>query len=207
MKSLSRLSSCLVALVLCAHLGQPSALAAAKPNIVLIMADDAAWGDFGFSRALTNTTSQFQTPNLDALAQQSAVASSYYTPVSVCSPTRAGLLTGVYPQRFGYEDNITNNISSPIGLTANDITIAQRLKPLGYSTGIVGKWHLGYINGLNRPGDKGFDESFGPLGGTRVATSKIQVSSTPSIKTISRMRSNIALKATRVATIPSMVAT
>jgi autotransporter-associated beta strand protein len=167
MKSLSRLSSCLVALVLCAHLGQPSALAAAKPNIVLIMADDAAWGDFGFSRALTNTTSQFQTPNLDALAQQSAVASSYYTPVSVCSPTRAGLLTGVYPQRFGYEDNITNNINSPIGLTANDITIAQRLKPLGYSTGIVGKWHLGYINGLNRPGDKGFDESFGPLGGTR----------------------------------------
>ena len=167
MKLLLRLGTYLVVLSVCSLCGSSGAYAAAKPNIVMIVSDDAAYSDFGFSAALNNRTTQFETPNLDALAQRSVVGSSFYTPVSICSPTRAGLLTGQYPQRFGYEDNLANNINSTLGLNSSQITIAERLKPLGYTTGIVGKWHLGYIDGANRPGDKGFDESYALLGGGR----------------------------------------
>ena len=167
MKLLFRLGAHLIALAAGSLCSSSSVCAAAKPNIVMIVSDDAAYSDFGFSAALNNQSTDIQTPNLDALAQRSVIGASYYTPVSLCSPTRAGLLTGQYPQRFGYEENLTNDINSPLGLSSDQITIAERLKPLGYTTGIVGKWHLGYIDGANRPGDKGFDESYALLGGGR----------------------------------------
>lgn len=140
---------------------------AAQPNIVLIMSDDAAYSEFGFSAALNNRTTINETPNLDALAQQSVIASQAYSAYSLCSPTRAGLLTGQYQQRYGYEDNISNDFTSTQGLVDQQVTIAERLKPLGYTTGIVGKWHQGYTDGVNRPLDKGFDEFYGLLGGGR----------------------------------------
>jgi autotransporter-associated beta strand protein len=79
------------------------------------------------------------------------------------------MLTGQYPQRFGYENNIANSAGAALsqGLTADNITLAQRLKPLGYTTGVIGKWHLGQTAGVNRPLDKGFDEFYGLLGGSR----------------------------------------
>jgi len=157
----------LVGFFLCALCGLPSALAAAKPNIIVIMSDDAAYSDFGFTAAFHNISTKIKTPNLDALAQQSVFGSSFYTAHSLCSPTRAGLLTGQYSQRYGYEYNISNDVNSTEGLVGQQITMAQRLKPLGYTTGIVGKWHLGYTDGVNRPLDKGFDEFFGLLGGGR----------------------------------------
>jgi autotransporter-associated beta strand protein len=140
---------------------------AAKPNIIYIMSDDAAYSDFGFSAALNNTPATSETPNLDALAQQSVVASQAYVAHSLCHPTRVGLLTGQYQQRYGMEENITSDTNSLQGLVPEQTTIAQRLKPLGYTTGMIGKWHLGYIDGVNRPLDKGFDEFYGLLGGGR----------------------------------------
>jgi autotransporter-associated beta strand protein len=146
-----------------------TSLGAAKPNVVFIMSDDAAYSDFGFSAALNGRTTQIETPNLDALAQRSIVASQAYVASPLCSPTRAGLLTGLYQQRFGYEDNLANTFATAgtQGLNEQQITIAQRLKPLGYTTGIVGKWHEGFVDGFNRPLDKGFDEFYGLLGGGR----------------------------------------
>lgn len=167
MKSILGLGLYLVGGLLCAVGGGSAVWGAAKPNVIVILADDAAYSDFGFSAALNNRPTQVDTPNLDALAQQSVIASSYYTPVSICGPTRAGILTGQYPQRFGYEDNPANFINSTQGLPADKLTIAQRLKPLGYTTGVIGKWHVGDTDGVNRPGDKGFDESYVSLGGTR----------------------------------------
>ncbi len=163
------LSSRLVGLCLCALGCASSAWAAAKPNIVVIMSDDAAYSNFGFSAALNNLSTQIETPNLDALAQQSIVASQAYVASPLCAPTRAGLLTGQYQQRYGFEENLANTFAAAgtQGLTAQQTTIAQRLKPLGYTTGIIGKWHQGFVSGLNRPLDKGFDEFYGMLGGGR----------------------------------------
>jgi autotransporter-associated beta strand protein len=145
-----------------------ASFAASKPNIIMILSDDAAYRDFGFSAALTNGTTQNQTPNLDALAQSGLIASQMYSAQTVCSTARAGLLAGLHPQKFGYEDNINEtDPNSTQGLVPEQVTIAQRLKSLGYSTGMVGKWHLGNLQGYNRPLDKGFDEFFGLIGGSR----------------------------------------
>ncbi|MGE3241957.1 MAG: sulfatase-like hydrolase/transferase [Pirellulales bacterium] len=145
---------------------------AAKPNIVLIVSDDAGYNSFGFSAALLGREARSETPNLDALAAQSMVLKQGYVADGLCSTSRAGLLTGQYAQRYGFEDNIMGglNVISTAGnqgLSDQQITIAQRLKGLGYSTGAIGKWHLGYADGYNRPLDKGFDEFFGFFGGAR----------------------------------------
>lgn len=164
-----RVALCLVWGSVCALVVPAIAFAAGKPNVVVILTDDAAYSDFGFTSAITGVATQNQTPNLDALAQQSVIGTQYYTAHSLCSPTRAGMLTGRYPQRFGYENNISNTIGAALsqGLTADQITLPQRLKSLGYTTGAIGKWHLGLTAGVNRPLDKGFDEFYGLLGGSR----------------------------------------
>lgn len=138
----------------------------AKPNVVLILTDDAGYSDFGFSAALNNVAFQGSTPNIDALAQQSVVARQGYAS-PVCSPTRVGLMTGRFQQRLGAERVLGNDLSETWGLTGNETTIADRMKSLGYTTGMVGKWHIGYVNGVNRPNDAGFDEFFGFLSGNR----------------------------------------
>jgi autotransporter-associated beta strand protein len=163
-----------VALCFCfCALGFTSAATAAnKPNIIMIMSDDAGFASFGFSAAQLGQPTNADTPNLDALAAQSIVLKQGYVADSVCSTSRAGLLTGQYAQRYGFEDNITGGVNAIAnagdqGLNAQQITMAQHLKGLGYSTGAIGKWHQGYVDGYNRPQDKGFDEFFGFLGGGR----------------------------------------
>lgn len=148
------------------------ASAAGKPNIVVITSDDAGFASFGFSAAQLGQVPRSETPNLDALAAQSVVMEQGYVAESLCSISRAGLLTGQHPQRYGFEDNIMGglNVISTAGnqgLSAQQITMAQHLKGLGYTTGAIGKWHLGYADNYNRPQDKGFDEFFGFLGGGR----------------------------------------
>lgn len=164
-----RLGLCLVCLAVCASSDVEIAFGAGQPNIVLIVADDAAYSDFGFTAALNGLSTQIQTPNIDSIAQHGAIATQYYTAHSLCSPSRASMLTGQSSQRFGYENNLANTFAQAgsTGLPADKLTIAQRLKPLGYTTGVIGKWHVGFQDGLNRPLDKGFDEFYGLLGGGR----------------------------------------
>jgi autotransporter-associated beta strand protein len=140
-----------------------------KPNIVVIMSDDAGFNEFGFNSAVHGQSTVFQTPNLDALAQQSVVARQGYAAGPLCSPSRAGLLTGRYQQRFGFEYNIDPNVHLPheTALPGSTMTIAEHLKGIGYTTGMVGKWHVGYEQGVNLPQDKGFDEFYGLWGGGR----------------------------------------
>lgn len=134
-----------------------------QQNIVLIMSDDAGYNDFGFMSALNGISTDIQTPNLDALAARSMVMSSSYAAAPICSPSRAGLLTGQYQQRFGYEENPGDND----GLDASQQLVSHYLRDLGYTTGAIGKWHLGQTDGVNLPLDMGFDEFFGFFGGSR----------------------------------------
>ncbi|RMD75211.1 MAG: hypothetical protein D6820_15125, partial [Lentisphaerae bacterium] len=124
-----------------------------KPNIVIILADDMGWGDVGF-----HGVRDIMTPNIDKLAAQGVHFSQGYVSASVCAPSRAGLLTGVYQQRLCYGEN-----GSP-GLTRTQPLLSEFLKPLGYRCGAIGKWHLGETPG-HQPNDRGFDYYYGFLGG------------------------------------------
>ncbi|MBI5706127.1 MAG: sulfatase [Armatimonadetes bacterium] len=135
--------------------------AAAKPNIVLIVADDLGYGELGCYGG-----KEVPTPNIDSLAKDGVRLTDGYVSCPVCAPTRAGLMTGRYGPRFGFELNPgpQQNASSGFGLPKSEKTLAERLKAEGYATGMVGKWHLGYKDGLTPP-DRGFDSFFGFLGG------------------------------------------
>ncbi len=128
---------------------------AQKPNILFIVGDDMGFADVGFHQC-----KDIPTPNLDALAASGVNFSNGYVSGPYCSPTRAGLMTGRYQQRFGHEFNPTGNNGMPI----TETTIANRLKAAGYVTGLVGKWHLGAPAEM-QPQKRGFDEFFGFLGG------------------------------------------
>lgn len=128
----------------------------AKPNILLIVGDDMGYADVGF-----HGCKDIPTPHLDALAKSGVKFTSGYVTGPYCSPTRAGLLTGRYQQRFGHEFNPGGAQS---GLPVTESTIADRLKAAGYATGLVGKWHLGSEAAMH-PERRGFDEFFGFLGG------------------------------------------
>jgi arylsulfatase A-like enzyme len=134
-----------------------------QPNIVVILTDDAGYSDYGFSAALLGASTDVRTPNIDALASQSVLMMQGYASGAVCSPSRAGFLTGRYQQRIGYEDNPGDFD----GLAAGEQLISHHLQNLGYTTGAIGKWHLGEIDNVNRPQDMGFDEFYGFLGGGR----------------------------------------
>jgi arylsulfatase A-like enzyme len=128
-----------------------------RPNIVVIVADDMGYADVGFQG-----NRDIPTPNIDALARGGIRFSDAYVSGPYCSPTRAGLLTGRYPQRFGHEFNPVGNPES--GLPLGETTMADRLKAAGYRTALFGKWHLGSAAPLH-PMERGFDEFFGFLGG------------------------------------------
>jgi arylsulfatase A-like enzyme len=152
--------------------GQPAALDTAddRPNIVIIMTDDAGYADMGFSR-VTKPKIAFQTPNIDAFANSGFAFSQAYTTASVCSPSRAGMLTGRYQQRFGHEFNLPTtpepgDSEEFNGLNVNEKTIADHLRSAGYRTGLIGKWHLGLAEQFH-PNNRGFDEFYGILGGGR----------------------------------------
>ncbi len=141
-----------------------------KPNIIVIMSDDAGYADIGFS-GNTFGKANFATPNLDKLAGSGVKFTQGYVSASVCSPSRAGMLTGRYQQRFGHEYNLPvkpepGDVEKFNGMNVNEQTMADHLKSAGYKTGLVGKWHLGLAPQFH-PNNRGFDEFYGLLGGGR----------------------------------------
>ena len=161
MTSAFRLSSACV-LVLAAAGLQPFAQdARRKPaNILLIVADDMGYADLG-----VHGSRDVLTPNIDALAAGGIRFTDGYVTGPYCSPTRAGLLTGRYPQRFGHEFNVNVGPAfEGLGLPLTERTLADRLREAGYSTALFGKWHLG-ASAKYHPMDRGFDEFLGFLGG------------------------------------------
>ena len=131
-----------------------------KPNLVVILCDDMGYADVGF-----NGCKDIPTPNIDSIAANGVKCTSGYVAYSVCSPSRAGLLTGRYEQRFGYERNPQYRPNDPnMGLPLSEHTLATVLKPVGYTSGAIGKWHLGAYPTL-RPLNRGFDFFYGHLGG------------------------------------------
>jgi Sulfatase len=105
---------------------------AAKPNIIVILADDMGWADLGVQQMV----SDLKTPHLDALAASGVRLTSGYITSPQCSPSRAGLITGCHQQRYGI-DTIPD-----VPLPSEAVTLAERLRPVGYRNGFVGKWHL-----------------------------------------------------------------
>ncbi|MCP5433515.1 MAG: sulfatase-like hydrolase/transferase [Alphaproteobacteria bacterium] len=140
------------------------ALAAAKPdsgrpNIVVILADDLGYAD------ISTYSHRLDTPNIDRIGEEGVVFEDGYVAMPICSPSRAGLMTGRYPQRFGFEYNARQDEAVPdVGLDTKELTLADALKAAGYHTGVVGKWHLGFQDRFY-PTNRGFDEFFGHLGG------------------------------------------
>ncbi|TWU46252.1 Arylsulfatase [Rubripirellula tenax] len=136
-----------------------------RPNILLIFSDDAGYGDFGFQGS-----KQFKTPQIDRLASSGVICTNGYVSASVCSPSRAGLLTGRYQQRFGFFMNLPTELAEraddPQGLPVNELTFADALKECGYRTGAIGKWHQGE-DARFHPNRRGFDYFYGFLGGHR----------------------------------------
>src|SRR5215207_5541434 len=132
---------------------------AKKPNILFIVGDDMGYADVGF-----HGCKDIPTPNLDALAKSGVRCTSGYVSGVYCSPTRAGLLTGRYQQRFGHEFNPHQGDPDVLGLPTTEVTFADRMRSLGYATGVVGKWHLGITEQFH-PLRRGFDEFYGFLGG------------------------------------------
>jgi arylsulfatase A-like enzyme len=155
----------LASLLLSLPLASLSASEVKRPNIIVILADDLGYGELGCYGG-----KDAPTPNLDAMAKAGARFTSGYASCPVCSPTRAGLMTGKYQQRFGYENNIGQSweIEHPelMGLPVEEKTIADRLKSVGYRTACIGKWHLGAHENFH-PQNRGFDEFFGFLEGGR----------------------------------------
>jgi arylsulfatase A-like enzyme len=131
--------------------------AADKPNLVIFYADDLGWGETGCQGC-----KDIPTPNIDSIARNGIRFPQGYVAATYCSPSRAGLMTGRYPTRFGHEFNSVANV---VGLDLKETTLADRLKSLGYATACVGKWHLGN-KPTNRPTKRGFDEFFGTLANT-----------------------------------------
>lgn len=132
--------------------------AADKPNIIIILLDDAGYADFGYMGS-----KDLETPQIDKLAASGVAFTDFHVSSTVCSPSRAGLITGRYQQRFGYECNIPPR---GLGLDPAEITIAEALKDQGYNTYVVGKWHLGN-DPVFHPNNHGFDEFYGFLEGGR----------------------------------------
>lgn len=140
-----------------------------KPNIVLLFADDAGYADFGFHGSKT-----MKTPHLDRLAKEGMIFRQAYVSDPTCGPSRAGLLTGRYQQKFGFEENNVPNYMSPsskftgpdMGIPLTEVTMGDRLQDLGYKTAVFGKWHVGGANRFH-PTARGFDEFYGFRGGRR----------------------------------------
>jgi arylsulfatase A-like enzyme len=151
-----RAAFCAAVLLLAAHWG----LAADKPNILVIVADDMGYGDIG-----VHGCRDIPTPNIDSIASRGIRFRNGYVSGPYCSPTRAGLMTGRYQHRFGHEFNPGETAAPNFGLPLTETTLADRLKAAGYATGMVGKWHLGFEPQFH-PLKRGFGSYFGFLGGS-----------------------------------------
>ena len=189
--------------------------ACAKPNVIVIVSDDAGWADFGFIRDATSqanpgTKGAIPTPHLDQLANQGVAFTNAYG-ASVCAISRATLTTGIYAHRFGLHSNILsdataiNAATSVQGLPVESKTIWERMQGVGYSTAAIGKWHLGHhANGGgqlgNRPENQGIELFEGLWGGSR---SYNVGAVTDAEQTLRRTSSNGAGTVTSSATIES----
>ena len=146
----------------CASAAQRSKAKDRKPNIIVIISDDMGYADIGCQGC-----KDIPTPNIDSIAQKGVRFTNGYVSCPVCSPTRAGLATGRYQQRFGHEYNTgppPGGLRKQVGLPLKEVTIADVLKSAGYVTGAVGKWHLGMAPHFH-PLKRGYDEFFGFLHG------------------------------------------
>lgn len=137
---------------------------AAPPNVVVLFSDDAGYTDFGFQKNADPALAAL-TPRLTRLASEGVVFSQAYVTGAVCSPSRAGAMTGRYQQRFGHEKNIPEGYMKG-GLPLGEKFVGDHLKPLGYTSGLIGKWHLGYPEAY-QPRKRGFDHFYGLLQGAR----------------------------------------
>ncbi|MEY2586193.1 MAG: hypothetical protein RLY11_42, partial [Bacteroidota bacterium] len=130
-----------------------------KPNIIVILADDLGYGDVGFLGS-----NDVKTPAIDFIAKNGMSFTNFYANSTVCSPTRASLLTGKYPDAVGVPGVIRQDPTDNWGSLLHDVELLPSvLKKNGYQTAMVGKWHLGYSN-PNLPNAKGFDYFKGFLG-------------------------------------------
>lgn len=128
------------------------------PNFVFIFADDLGYGDLACYGSKTN-----QTPNLDRMASEGVRFTDFYVPMPFCAPSRASLLTGRYPFRHGVVGNPAPDSGiNNVGLPPAELTLPEALKPLGYASICIGKWHLGHKPEL-MPRRQGFDEYYGIL--------------------------------------------
>lgn len=136
-----------------------SADAPTKPNIVFIIADDLGYGETGMQG-----NRQIPTPGIDALAASGVRCTCGYVTSSFCSPSRAGMMTGRFQSRFGYDVNPVGELNQleAAGLPETETTFVSQLQAAGYRTGLVGKWHLGAAE-AKRPTKRGFDTFFGFL--------------------------------------------
>lgn len=131
-----------------------------RPNVVIFLADDMGYADAGFTGA-----KDINTPNLDALAEAGVVFSQGYATHAFSGPSRAGLLSGRYQQRFGFEENPAYDPANDyLGIDVNEVLFPARMQEAGYTTGGVGKWHLGAALPFH-PNNRGFDYFYGFLTG------------------------------------------
>jgi arylsulfatase A-like enzyme len=130
-----------------------STLAEKPTNFILIYLDDVGYGDIALTGAIG-----YSTPNLDKMAASGIFFSRYYSPQAVCSASRAGVLTGCYPNRVGFRGALDHTAKT--GINSEEETIAEVLKKKGYATAAFGKWHLGHHKQF-LPTNNGFDEYFG----------------------------------------------
>ena len=129
-----------------------------KPNVIVIMADDLGYRDLGFQGSPV-----IKTPHLDALAKGGTIFTDAHVSASVCSPSRAGFMTGRYQQRFGHEANCPRGKE---GMDTSEFTMGQAFQALDYKTYIIGKWHLGNLDEM-APMQRGFDQFWGLREGSR----------------------------------------
>ncbi len=129
-----------------------------KPNVIILLADDLGWADLGYQGS-----KDIRSPHIDQLAENGIRFTDGHVSASVCSPSRAGLMTGRYQQRFGHE---ANSPPPSDGMDLKQVTLADRLKKLGYRTGLIGKWHLGNRDEFY-PTRRGFDYFYGLRSGSR----------------------------------------
>lgn len=131
-----------------------------RPNILFILADDLGYADVGF-----NGATDIKTPNLDDLANNGITFTQAYAAHPFCGPSRAGLLTGRYPHKFGSQFNLPDiPHSGGLGVPTSETFISEVLQQAGYFTGAIGKWHLGEMK-EHHPNNRGFDEFYGFLPG------------------------------------------
>jgi arylsulfatase A-like enzyme len=133
-----------------------AAAATSKPNIILINCDDLGYGDLGCYGA-----KDIRTPHLDRMAAEGTRFTDFSVTSALCTPSRAALMTGKYPGRVGLATGVLRPDATN-GLAGSEVTLAEVLKPAGYATGCIGKWHLGFVKGM-RPMDQGFDSYYGVL--------------------------------------------